>query len=109
MNNARFYGHMWVKTITPLIKARFKDKCAICGRVDTRAHVHHMKYEDATIYDLLLLCNGCHRAIHHTDLKVLLEIKKDILKGIDNATIVKRYNLPRLRVFRFRKRLETRT
>ena len=37
------------------------DKCEMCGQKLTKFCLHHDKYEGATIYDLMIVCNSCNQ------------------------------------------------
>jgi phage terminase large subunit GpA-like protein len=51
---------------------QWNNKCACCGG-NNILQLHHLNYDSLgteTIYDVVLLCKGCHCDIHHNRLKI---------------------------------------
>ena len=95
----------WDNVIKPSLKNKYHDKCAICEKKYKRMEVHHKKYNDINIDDLVYLCHGCHKACHFTNFETLNLIKNEIKNNLKNVDISKKYKLQVNRILRFRKRL----
>lgn len=55
----------WKKKRDTVMK-RDGGECVFCG--DEAQHVHHLTYErvyNESLYDLIAVCNECHKAIHY--------------------------------------------
>jgi len=58
----------WARKRVKVMK-RFNYTCAKCGAKNARFNVHHLTYKhiyNERIYELILLCESCHNAIHIT-------------------------------------------
>ena len=53
------------ETLRPYIMECFRRRgvsfkvCGLCGITDKKLDIHHTKYDNATVYDLLLVCRSC--------------------------------------------------
>ena len=64
--------------------------CQICGAKHTRLEVHHIKYRSQggtnDLYNLITLCESCHKKIHAGKIVIKKKIKK--LPNFSSATIM---------------------
>ncbi len=57
----------WKKKRDTVMK-RDGNECVFCG--DEAKHVHHLTYEriySESLYDLVAVCNECHKAVHYDE------------------------------------------
>ena len=99
--------YTWISVLRPALISLKEDKCELCDRNCDKLHVHHLdgNPENNNRNNLMVLCMGCHKAIHNNSLKVLLKIKKEILSGKSCSQISRDMKLPELRIRRTKWRL----
>ena len=58
---------VWKQYLYHCLKLIGKDleHCELCGKAMKKPHIHHTKYDDATLYDLVIACQRCNTQPHN--------------------------------------------